>query len=156
MHHRHVESTPVLSHRQREFLAASRTATLATIAEDGRPRLVPICFVVGVDGEAVHTPLDEKPKAVADPHDLERVRDILARPEVVLLVDRWSEEWSRLAWLRVEGHASLVEPGDAGGEHERAVAALRAKYPQYRSHRLEQRPIIRIDVERARRWGELG
>jgi PPOX class probable F420-dependent enzyme len=83
------------------------------------------------------------------------VRDIATRPEVGLLVDRWSEDWSRLGWLRVDGSASLVEPG-LDPEHGDAVAALRAKYPQYASHALEGRPIIRIVIERARSWGELG
>ena len=42
------------------FVAQARTATLGTIAEDGRPRLVPICFVL--DGDVLFTPIDEKPK----------------------------------------------------------------------------------------------
>ena len=137
------------------FLAAARSAVLATIAADGRPRLVPICFVVGPPGDppVVDTPLDEKPKSVADPRDLERVRDILARPEVGLLVERWSEDWSRLGWLRLDGRAALVEPGGAG--HAAALEALREKYPQYATHRLDERPLIRIAVERSRGWGAL-
>jgi PPOX class probable F420-dependent enzyme len=103
----------------------------------------------------IHSPLDEKPKRVVDPHDLERVRDILERPEVALLVDRWSEDWSRLGWLRLRGLAEVVEPGDQGEEHAAAVAALRGKYPQYETHRLEERPLIRIVIERSRSWGNL-
>ena len=34
-----------LTDDQASFVAEARTATLGTIAEDGRPRLVPICFV---------------------------------------------------------------------------------------------------------------
>jgi PPOX class probable F420-dependent enzyme len=153
-----MASVPVLSAREREFLAAARTATLATVDANGRPRLVPICFVLGAaDPPVVYTPLDEKPKSVSDPHELERVRDIVARPEVGLLVDRWSEDWARLGWLRFDGRADLMEPGAADpAEHRNAVTALRAKYPQYASHDLERRPIIRIAVERARSWGDLG
>ena len=144
-----------LSAAERTFLAESRTAVLATMTPDGRPRLVPICFVL-LDDEPVTiwTPLDEKPKRVADPHDLERVRDILANPRVSLLVDRWSEDWSRLGWLRLEGSASLVEPGTGEG-HVVAVESLRARYPQYATHRLEKRPIIRIVVDASRSWGDL-
>lgn len=149
-----MTARPALSPTETAFLAAARTATLATIAPDGHPRLVPICLVVADEGRVIHTPLDEKPKSVADPHDLERVRDILARPIVGLLVDHWSEDWSELGWLRLEGTASLLEPGEEV-EHRAAVAALRAKYPQYASHGLEDRPIIRIVVERARGWGRL-
>lgn len=147
----------LLTPAQREFLVTARTAALATIGPDGRPRLVPICFVVGEAERPlfVHTPLDEKPKSVADPRQLERVTDILARPTVAILADRWSEDWSELGWLRLDGVAALIEPGLAG-DHRAAVAALRRKYPQYATHHLEERPIIRIAVERVRGWGALG
>ena len=133
------------------FLADARRAVLVTIDPSGLPRPVPICHVV-LDG-VVFTPLDEKPKASADPLALARVRDIEARPDVVLLVDRWSEDWSTLAWLRVYGRASVVPPASDG--HAAAVAALREKYPQYAGHRLEDRPVIRIDPVRSRSWGTL-
>lgn len=149
-----------LDDQQRRFLADARTATLGTIAADGRPRLVPVCFVL-VDGDPpqVWIPLDEKPKSVADPHELARVRDIERDPRVTLLVDRWSEDWRRLAWLRCDGRAAIVEAtANASDADDRrtVVAALRAKYPQYASHALEQRPLVRVAVERARGWGDLG
>ena len=152
-----MEPPTILSDEQRTFLAAARTATLATIAPDGVPRLVPVCFaLVDAAGPVIYTPLDDKPKRVGDPRDLARVRDILARPDVSLLVDRWSEDWSQLGWLRILGRASLLEPGDPSDEHAPAVAALRARYPQYKDHRLEDRPIIRIAVMATRSWGSLG
>jgi PPOX class probable F420-dependent enzyme len=141
---------PVLTEADRRFLAAARTATLATVAADGRPRLVPICFVVV--GDVVWSPLDEKPKAVRDVRSLARVRDILERPAVSLLVDRWSEDWSDLAWLRLAGRASLVEPELVPAP---VVAALREKYRQYRDHRLEVRPMIAIAIERATSWAAI-
>jgi PPOX class probable F420-dependent enzyme len=148
--------------RWRAFLDAARSATLATTAPSGRPRLVPICFVVGADDPAgrvrLYSPLDDKPKAVADPHRLARVRDILARPVASLLVDRWSEEWEHLAWLRLETSADLLEPvaSEDASEHADAVAALRAKYAQYSDHRLAERPVLRFTVERVVAWGDPG
>ena len=153
-----MPTDPLLTPSELAFLVAARTAVLATIDDGGVPRLVPICFVVTETPRLVlHSPLDEKPKRVADPHDLQRVRDILERPEVALLIDRWSEDWSRLGWLRLRGLADLIEPGDASAalEHAGAVAALRRKYPQYETHRLEERPLIRIVIERSRSWGNL-
>ena len=148
-----------LTQAELDFLAAARTAVLGTSAPDGRSRLVPICFAHS--GTAmpirIYSPLDDKPKQVADPHDLARVRDITANPLVSLLVDRWSEDWSALGWLRLEGRADIVEPGAArSAEHRTAVGALRLKYPQYADHHLENRPLIRISVERVRSWGNLG
>ena len=137
-----------LSSAQRAFLAPARRAVLATIAPDGRPRLVPVCFILDPARPTVYSPLDDKPKRVDDVRDLARVRDILDRPAVSLLVDRWDEDWTKLAWLRLSGTATLVEPAsDGDGEHAAATAALRAKYPRYASHRLESNPFIRIAIE---------
>ena len=149
---------------QARFLGEARTAVLATVDPAGRPRLVPVCFVIQGGSDAaptVWTALDDKPKRVADPHGLARVRDILDRPMVSLLVDRWDEDWTRLAWLRVHGRAENVDPGDparADPEAARrtdAIRALRAKYPQYADHDLESRPLIRIEPTDASSWGDL-
>ena len=131
-----------------ELLARARRAVLATIAADGTPRLVPIAFAFA-DG-VIYSALDEKPKRVSDPHDLARVRDISARPQVSVLVDQWDEDWTQLAWLRLVGRASLLESGVP--EHAVAVRLLRERYPQYASHRLEERPIIRIAVDKTSSW----
>jgi PPOX class probable F420-dependent enzyme len=153
---------PILSGAELQFLSAARRAVLATIDEGGMPRLVPCCFTVVAHAGAtsplvLHTPIDDKPKRSGDPHALARVRDILLRPEVAILVDRWSEDWSRLGWLRLRGRAELLEPDDpaVGEERVRAISSLRAKYAQYADHAVEERPVIRISVESASRWGDL-
>ncbi len=152
-------SESVFTEHQRAFFSESRTVTMATRAPDGRPRLVPICFVVapGFDGRGraiVYSPIDEKPKQSAEPGALARVRDILVLPEVTLLADRWSEEWSELGWLRAYGVGELLEPEPRErDEHDAAVAMLREKYPQYVEQNLESRPIIRIAVDRVVAWG---
>jgi PPOX class probable F420-dependent enzyme len=156
-----MERPPVLDPIQHAFVAGARRATLATVSPDGGPRLVPVCFVLadGADrlGRAVlYTPLDEKPKRSDDPRDLARVRDLLARPRATLLVDRWSEDWTWLGWIRLLGTGELLEPAPPGAaEHARAVAALRAKYPEYAKQALETRPLIRLTIDRVVAWGDL-
>lgn len=147
---------PILSDEQRAFLETARRAILVTIAPDGRARPVPICFALDARRPVLYTPIDEKPKAVGDPFRLARVRDIRRDPRVAVLIDRWDEEWTGLAWLRTLGRASLLRPGDGAAEHAVAVTELRAKYPHYASHDLESRPVIRIALERATSWGNLG
>ncbi len=143
----------ILGSAARAFIADARRATLATVDPTGRPRLVPICFVLDPDGPVLWSPLDEKPKAVGDPLALARVRDILERPAVSVLIDRWEEDWTRLGWLRIHGTAALVAPRAAG--HAPAVNALRAKYAQYSSHALDARPMIAITVDRISTWGAI-
>jgi PPOX class probable F420-dependent enzyme len=154
---------PILAAAELRFLSAARRAVLATIDEAGLPRLVPCCFSVLEQGDGasplvIYTPIDDKPKRSADPRALGRIQDILRRPDVTLLVDRWSEDWDRLGWLRLRGTAELLESDDpaVGEERVRAIGALRAKYPQYAEHALEERPVIRIAVESASRWGDVG
>ena len=147
----------VLTDAERAFLRGAREAVLATIGPHGRPRLVPICFVLADTGDnrvILYSPLDEKTKRDPDPHRLARVRDILILPEVTLLVDRWDEDWSRLAWLRLDGLGEMLEPEPREREeHAAAIGLLRAKYPQYAGHDLESRPVIRVTVHRALSWG---
>jgi PPOX class probable F420-dependent enzyme len=155
-----MSNEPILSDEQRRFAAAARSATLATVGSNGRPRLVPICHVLGSDARdgrpRLFTPLDEKPKRSPNPHELARVRDLLILPDATLLIDRWSEDWSELGWLRLDGRAELLEPEPRErDEHAAAIAALRAKYRQYETHRLEERPIIQFTVDRAVSWGNL-
>lgn len=102
------------------------------------------------------SPIDDKPKRTVDPRSLARVRDVVARPDVTLLVDRWSEDWSELAWLRVVGRAALVDPDPENGALGAVIAALRAKYPPYGDHDLERRPMLRIAIESVVRWSASG
>jgi len=146
---------------ERAFMEAQRQGVLATMGADGRPRLVPICFVLG-EGEdplgrtLLYSPLDEKPKRSADPKDLQRVRDLLVLPAATVLVDRWDEDWTRLVWVRCYGVGELIEPEPREvEEHAAAIVALHAKYPQYRSQNLEGRPMIRIRIDRVVSWGNL-
>ena len=142
---------------QREFAAERRTATLATLSRSGQPRLVPICFVIADpgahdSGPLLYSPLDQKRKQGPDVRDLARVRDIAERPQVTLLFERWSEDWSRLAWLRARGMATLLEPHENVEAHRAAVHALRDKYPQYHHQAIDTLPLIRVVIDETISW----
>ena len=137
----------MLSASELLFIERRRVAHLATADASGRPHVVPVCFAY-LDG-CFYIAIDEKPKRSLR---LKRLRNIEENPRVALVFDRYDEDWSRLGWVMVRGTASVIE---AGPEHERAVAALRQRYPQYRSMALEGRPVVRVTVERATSWGDL-
>jgi PPOX class probable F420-dependent enzyme len=139
--------TAGITPEQGAFLDRQRSGRLATVDPRGQPHAVPICYAL-LDG-LVYTPIDEKPKT-GDPRSLRRIRNILDNPKVCLVVDHYEDEdWSRLAWLQVRGEASLVE--DAA-ERARALAALRARYRQYRTMALESLPLLRITPTRLVGW----
>ncbi|MGH2767601.1 MAG: TIGR03668 family PPOX class F420-dependent oxidoreductase [Actinomycetota bacterium] len=116
---------------------------LAMIAADGGPRVLPVCFTWA--GDVIWTAIDGKPKTEAQP---QRIRAIQANPKVSFIVDRWDDNWERLAWLQARGSAMVLA---AGPESDRARHALREKYPQYAITPLEG-PVIRIDVARWIGW----
>ena len=63
---------------------------------------------------------------------------------------RYDEDWSRLAWVMLRGRAEILDDGD---EHDRAQAALRERYAQYRAMRLEPLPVIALRIARVNAWG---
>jgi PPOX class probable F420-dependent enzyme len=111
---------------------------------------VPVCYAR--DGASFYIALDTKPKRVA-PERLRRVRNILENPQVALVIDRYSDDWSQLAYLLLRGPAKLLPPGDV--EHARAISLLRGRYPQYQAMPIEQQPAIAIRVESVVAWGAL-
>jgi PPOX class probable F420-dependent enzyme len=137
-----------LNNAEIAFIQSQRVARLATADADGHPHVVPVCFAF--DGSRFYIALDEKPKRV-EQRNLRRVRNIEARHEAMLLFDRYDDDWSRLAFVQVYGHADLLMPGTPG--HTNALPLLRERYIQYRSMNLEAYPVIVITPERVVGWG---
>lgn len=140
-------SVPSLSAAARELLTTARTAHLATSDQYARPHVVPIVFVWREP--VLYTALDRKPKRDDDWHALRRVRNIETNGRVAIVVDRYDEDWSRLAYVLLEGVATILESGD---ERDEAAALLREKYAQYEKLPLEGRPVVRVAVERGVEW----
>jgi PPOX class probable F420-dependent enzyme len=129
---------------QMALIAELRVARMATIAADGSPQQVPVCYAL-VDGAFVIA-IDEKPKSG---RPLGRLRNIERDCRVGLLFDRYDEDWRLLAWVRVDGEASLLT---AGAEWPVALAALRGRYAQYETMALEGRPLIVVRPQRVTSW----
>ena len=139
-----------MTRKDAAFIRQARVGHLATVDGQGQPLNLPFCFAF--DGECLYSPIDEKPKAAA-PRELKRVRNINANPRVSVAIHRYDDEdWSRLAHIIIQGTAEILANGET---HRKAVRLLRRKYPQYRVMALDERPMIRIRVERCIRWGRI-
>ena len=119
--------------------ADAPVARLATVGRDGRPHVVPICFVL--DGSTLYTAVDEKPKRT---RRLRRLENIEANPAVEVVIDHYEDDWSKLWWVRLRGTARIVED-------PRAVELLAVKYPQYREQP-PAGPLIAIEIEERSEW----
>jgi PPOX class probable F420-dependent enzyme len=120
----------------------SRVGRLGTVGPEGRPHVVPVCFVLLAD--TVYTAVDKKPKRSTR---LRRLANVEAHPDCCLLVDRYDDDWSRLWWIRLDGRARLADEQEASI----AVAALVDKYPQYQ-HEPPDGPVIALEVTGWRGW----
>jgi PPOX class probable F420-dependent enzyme len=129
-----------------DMLCEARVARLALLDEEDLPRVLPVTFAVLEGG--VWSAIDRKPKRAAEPA---RVRRLRRRPEAALVVDRYDDDWSRLAWVELRGRVSIVPAADAAP----ALAALTAKYPQY-ADEPPPGPLLRLAVERATCWNAAG
>jgi PPOX class probable F420-dependent enzyme len=125
-----------------ELLRHSRVARLGFLDRDDRPRVLPVTYVVH-DG-ALWSAVDRKPKKPGEPARVEYLR---RRPEAALTVDRYSDDWTELAWVQVLGQVGVLEPADA----LEAVAALTEKYAPYRGDP-PPGPLLRLTPERLLCW----
>ena len=127
----------------RHRIAEARVGRLASVRPDGAPHLVPVCFAVV--GDRIVSAVDDKPKTTPL---LQRLANIRVHPEVALLVDHYSDDWSAVWWARADGSARVV---DSGLERDETLAALRAKYDQYRAVAVPGAAIV-IEVTRWTGW----
>src|SRR5262245_61241844 len=136
--------------RTRQFIHSHRVAHLATANATCEPLVVPVCFAF--DGECFFTPIDDKPRTVSA-STLRRVQNILINPNVTLLLDDYSEDWSKLSYLLIRGTARILDPFAGALEvHAAGVTLLRSKYPQYRLMAIDRNPLIQIEPRRLKFW----
>jgi PPOX class probable F420-dependent enzyme len=149
-HHIDTRDTAlIIPHAVKEFIERARVARLATIDRELKPHLVPVVFVF--DGNSFFVPVDEKRKTVK-PEKLKRVRNIQNNPNVALLIDEYSEDWTRLAFVMMQGKASIMRfqiQGDI--QLQRAYKKLTTKYLQYQRIGLGEMCII-IKPEKVVSW----
>ena len=132
------------------MLSTARVARLATADAAGQPLVVPVCFAL-VDGR-LYSAVDAKPKRT---RELRRLRNVADNPRVSLVVDVWDEDWTKLAWVIVEGTAGILT---TDLERAPALAALVAKYPQYAAMDLATSagPVLAITPTRVMAWRASG
>ncbi len=139
----------MLSKTERLFLDNRRIGHLATADCDGAPHVVPVCFVVC--NNVLYVTIDAKPKrSLSTP--LKRLKNIAHNPAVAVVVDRYEEDWGRLGWVMLRGHAEILQSGQ---EHDQAQGLLRSRYPQLESMQIGDLPVIALRIASTTSWGNL-
>ena len=131
-----------------EFIERARVARLATVDFASKPHLVPVVFVFYANHFFI--PLDEKRKT-AKPEKLKRIKNIKGNPNVALLIDNYSEDWTKLAFVMIQGKASIAGKTQGNMQLQEAYKKLTAKYPQYQKIGLGKVCIV-IKPEKVTTW----
>lgn len=136
-----LDQLPAWAHA---LLAQARVAHLGLVDDDGVPRVLPVTFAL-VDG-AAWSAVDDKPKRRPGA-ELARVRWLRSRPASSLTVDRYDDDWQRLAWVQLIGRTTIL---DIAG-HGHVLDALAARYTPYRERR-PRGPLLRLQPDRTVCW----
>ncbi len=103
-----------------ESWPVAHLASRASSASDGRPHQVPIVFAQSRG--RLWSPVDGKSKQGGE---LVRVRNLRAHPQVSLLLDDYSSDWTQLWWIRIEVRAEVLQPAlPKDPEVSAAIAAI--------------------------------
>lgn len=129
----------------RDYIARSRTATLATIGAHGRPHLVAMWYAV-LDGEIWFETKTRSQKAV----------NLRRDPRVTVVVED-GETYDSLRGVSIDGTAEIVDDPEqlwAVGVSvwERYNGPYSEEVKPFVEFMLNKRVAVRVDVERVRSW----
>ena len=100
-----------------QLVALERVCRVATVDARRMPHLVPVCHVL-VDGKLYF----------ASAKDARKVRNLRKSPSVAVTVDLYSDVWSQLKGVMIQGNVAFIEKGP---RFRKIRKLLYAKYPQY-------------------------
>src|SRR5215471_14528358 len=133
------------------FILSHQVARLATADKNGQPHVIPFCYAF--NGACFYFVVDEKPKRQTG-KPLKRIRNMVENPQVALVIDDYSDDWTQLAYVLVTGAAQLVTDES---EYDAALTLLRGRYPQYRVMPLSfpHNTMVRIEPKKVLAWGRV-
>jgi nitroimidazol reductase NimA-like FMN-containing flavoprotein (pyridoxamine 5'-phosphate oxidase superfamily) len=124
-----------------KLVARERVCRIATAGPRGVTHVVPVCHVV-TDGTI----------CFGSERDAKKVKNLRANPHAACTVDLYSEDWSNLKGVMIQGTAELIERGPRFRKIRRL---LYEKYPQYPEEaKLEEGDVIvEITPRHVFSWG---
>ena len=131
-----------LNKAEGEFLRLARVCHVATYDGAGRPHCVPVCPV-----------FEEKLIYFASDKTARKLKNLQSNPAVALSFDDYSESWSGLRGVMIQGKGKIIEKGTL---FRKTRGLLYAKFPQYEQESpIGERDsaIVEVTPEHAFSWG---
>lgn len=126
------------------FLQNARVVRVATADAEGNPHVVPVCPV-----------FDRGVICLGTDASTRKVRNLRQNPRIAVNFDEYTEDWSRLAGMLVQGRTEILS--QSSPQFPRIRKLLYEKFPQYqdKEFRLEGKGvlIIRVIPEKVVSWG---
>lgn len=89
-----------LKKAEMELITLARVCRLSTVDRAGKPHCVPVCPVF--DGKRIYFGTEKAAK---------KVRNIRQNPNVALVFDEYSEAWSTLRGVMIQGEGRIIDRG---------------------------------------------
>jgi PPOX class probable F420-dependent enzyme len=125
-----------------EFVELERVCRVATSGTAGMPHAVPVCHALR--GGKIY---------FGSGDDGRKMKNLAENPQVTVTVDAYSEEWSALRGVMVQGRAKVIARGPG---FRRGRDLLYEKYPQYRGEAAlspSDSVIVEVTPTRVFSWG---
>lgn len=125
-----------------KLLAQERVCRVTTVGGDGMPHVVPVCHVLA-DGKVYF----------GTGSDSQKARNLRVSPHTAVLVDLYSEDWSYIKGVMVQGTARLIRRGP---EFRKIRGLIYQKYPQYPDEAAlgeSDAVIVEVTPGRVSSWG---
>jgi PPOX class probable F420-dependent enzyme len=130
-----------LTKKLAEFVQLERVCRVATSGAAGMPHVVPVCHALGGGKLYIGSGTGRK------------MKNLVENPQVTVVVDVYSDAWSLLRGVMIQGRAKLVRRGPG---FRRGRDLLYRKYPQYRRQAAlspSDSVIIEVTPTRVFSWG---
>ncbi len=122
-----------LKKTEKDFISLQRVIRVATVDKNGTPHNVPVCHVM--EGNHIYFATGRQSK---------KIRNLTENGKVALACDEYSEVWSYLRGILIQGEARVVSKG---AEFRKLRRLLYQKYLQYeREAPIEEGKTVIIEV----------
>jgi len=125
-----------------EFVRLERVCRVATSGAAGIPHVVPVCHAMSGGG-----------KIYIGSGKGRKVKNLAENPQITVVVDVYSDAWSLLRGVMIQGRAKLVARGPG---FRRGRDLLYRKYPHYRRDAAlspSDSVVIEVTPTRVFTWG---